>query len=113
MRRFVRFFLTGPGAILVVVLFILGVGWIIKRGQDKERAEALKREVQRELGHIKPSDNIDKATVQKEVILSNNRLQTPPAGEQAQQALPPPQVVHTQETAHQPALALLCPSTRQ
>lgn len=106
MRRFVRFFLTGPGAILVVVLFILGVGWIIKRGQDKERAEALKRQVQRELGHVKPSDNIDKATAQKEVILSNNRLETPPAGEQAQQA-PPPQVVHTQELAHQPALSPL------
>jgi hypothetical protein len=106
MRRFVRFFLTGPGAILVVVLFILGVGWIIKSGQDKERAEALKRQVQRELGHVKPSDNIDKATAQKEVILSNKRLETPPAGEQAQQA-PPPQVVHTQEPAHQPALSPL------
>ena len=106
MRRFVRFFLTGPGAILVVVLFILGVGWIIKSGQDKERAEALKRQVQRELGHVKPSDNIDKATAQKEVILSNNRLQPPPAGEQAQQA-PPPQVVHLQEPAHQPALSPL------
>ena len=106
MRRFVRFFLTGPGAILVVVLFILGVGWIIKSGQDKERAEALKRQVQRELGHVKSSDNIDKATAQKEVILSNNRLQPPPAGEQAQQA-PPPQVVHLQEPAHQPALSPL------
>jgi len=102
MRRFVRFFLTGPGAILVVVLFILGVGWIIKRGQDKERAEALKRQVQRELGHVKPSDNVDKATAQKEVILSNNRLETPPAGEQPQQGSPP-QVVHTQELTHQPA----------
>ena len=106
MRRFVRFFLTGPGAILVVVLFILGVGWIIKSGQDKEGAEALKRQVQRELGHVKPSDNIDKATAQKEVILSNNRLETPPAGEQPQQG-PPPQVVHTQEPAHQPALSPL------
>jgi hypothetical protein len=106
MRRFIRFFLTGPGAILVVVLFILGVGWIIKSSQDKERAEALKRQVQRELGHVKPSDNIDKATAQKEVILSNNRLETPPAGEQAQQA-PPPQFVHTQEPVHQPALSHL------
>jgi hypothetical protein len=106
MRRFVRFFLTGPGAILVVVLFILGAGWIIKSGQDKERAEALKRQVQRELGQIKPGDQVDKATAPKEVILSNNRLETPPAGEQAQQA-PPPQVVHTQEPAHQPALSPL------
>ena len=106
MRRFVRFFLTGPGAILAVVLFILGAGWIIKSGQDKERAEALKRQVQRELGHVKPTDNIDKATAQKEVILSNNRLETPPAEEQSQQA-PPPQVVHTQEPAHQSALSPL------
>ena len=106
MRRFVRFFLTGPGAILVVVLFILGVGWIIKSGQDKERAEALKRQVQRELGHVKPSDNIDKATAQKEVILSNNRLETPQAGEQAPQASPP-QVVRTQEPVRQPALSPL------
>jgi hypothetical protein len=106
MRRFVRFFLTGPGAILVVVLFILGVGWIIKSGQDKERAEALKRQVQRELGHVKPSDNIDKETAQKEVILSNNRLETPPAGEQPQQG-PPPHVVHTQELTHQPVLSPL------
>jgi hypothetical protein len=106
MRRFVRFFLTGPGAILVVVLFILGVGWIIKSGQDKERAEALKRQVQRELGHVKPGDNIDKATAQKEVILSNNRLETPQAGEQAPQASPP-QVVRTQEPVRQPALSPL------
>ena len=106
MRRFVSFFLTGPGAILVVVLFILGVGWIIKSGQDKERAEALTRQVQRELGHVKPGDNIDKATVQKEVILSNSRLETPPAGERAPQA-PPPQVVRTQEPVHQPALSHL------
>jgi hypothetical protein len=106
MRRFVRFFVSGPGAALVVVLLILGVGWIIKRGQDKERALAAKRQVQRQLGQVKPSDQVDKATAQKEVILSNNRLQPPPAGEPSQQA-PAPQVVHVQGPAHQQALSPL------
>jgi Bacterial conjugation TrbI-like protein len=92
MRRFVRFFGTGPGAILVVVVLILGVAWIIKRGQDKERAEALKRQVQRPLGQVRPGEQVDKATAPKEVILSDRRLQPPPPGEQPQPAQQAPPV---------------------
>jgi Bacterial conjugation TrbI-like protein len=106
MRRFVRFFVIGPGAVLVVVVLVLGVGWIIKRGQDKERALAAKRQVQRQLGQVKPSDQVDKATAPKEVTLSNNRLEPPPAGEQSEQT-PPPQVVHAQGPVHQQALSPL------
>jgi hypothetical protein len=83
MRRFGRFFITGPGAILVVVAFILGVGWIIKRGQDKERAEAAKREVQRKLGQVNPSNEIDKSTAPKDVLLADGHLNAP------QQNIPP------------------------
>ena len=103
MRRFVRFFVTGPGAILIVVAFILGIVWIVKRGQDKERAEAAKRQVQRQLGQVKPSDQVDKATAPKEVLLYDNRLQSPPAGDQPQ----PPQVVKTPAIERQQPLASL------
>jgi hypothetical protein len=105
MRRFVRFFVTGPGAILVVVAFILGVGWIIKRGQDKQRDEADKRQIQRELGQVKPSDQVDKGTAPKEVLLSDKRLHPPLPGEQpAEQA---PQVVRAQEPPRRQALSPL------
>jgi hypothetical protein len=102
-RRFVRFFVTGPGAILIVVAFILGVGCIVKRGQDKERAEAAKRQVQRQLGQVKPSGQVDKATAPKEVLLYDNRLQSPPAGNQPQA----PQVVETPAIERQQSLASL------
>lgn len=107
MTRFVRFFLKGPGAILIVVGFILGVGWMVKRGQDKERAEAAKHQVQRQLGQVKPSDQVDKATAPKEVVLYNNRLQSPPTGDQPQPAQQPVQVVKTPAVERQQALAPL------
>jgi hypothetical protein len=104
-RRFVRFFVTSPGAILVVVAFILGVGWIIQRGQEKERAKAAKRQVQRDLGRVKPSDQVDKATAPKEVLLSDKRLHPPLPGEQlAEQA---PQIVRAQGPARPQALSPL------
>ena len=103
MRRFVRFFATGPGAILIVVAFILGVGWIVKRGQDKERAEAAKRQVQRQLGQVKPSGQVDKATAPKEVLLYNNRLQSPPVLDLPQA----PQVAKTSAIERQQPLASL------
>ena len=103
MRRFVRFFVKGPGAILIVVGFILGVGWMVKRGQDKERGEATKRQVQRQLGQVRPSEQVDKATAPKEVVLYNNRLQSPPTGDQPQ----PAQVVRTPAVERQQALAPL------
>jgi hypothetical protein len=107
MRRFVRFFVTGPGAILIVVGFILGVSWIVKRGQDKERAEAVKRQVQRQLGQIKPGDQVDKATAPKEVVLYDNRLRSPPAGDQPQPPPQAPQVVKTPAIERQQALPSL------
>jgi hypothetical protein len=91
-RRIVRFFATGPGAILIVVALTVGIGWIVKRGQDKERVEAAKRQVQRQLGQVKPSDQIDKATAPKEVILFNGRLESPPVQAQSQSPQKAPQV---------------------
>ena len=79
MRRLLRFFFFGPGAVLVVVGIVIGVAYLIKEGQDKQRAEAEKRQVQRPLGQIKPSEAIDKSTAPKEVVLSNQRL-NPAAG---------------------------------
>jgi hypothetical protein len=38
MRRFLKFFTTGPGAILVVIAFVVTVAWYIYRSQLKERA---------------------------------------------------------------------------
>jgi len=73
-RRLVNFFISGPGAILVIIGLILWVCWVIKQGQDKERAEAVKRQVQRPLGQVKPGEDIDKSTAPKEVLLSDRRL---------------------------------------
>jgi hypothetical protein len=36
--KFIRFFITGPGVVLVVVGMAITVAWIIKQGQDKQRA---------------------------------------------------------------------------
>jgi hypothetical protein len=62
---------------------ILWVCWVIKSGQDRERAEAEKRQVQRPLGQVNPKDQVDKATAPKDVLLSDRRLNAP------QQNLPP------------------------
>src|SRR6267378_236290 len=74
MTRLIRFFIRGPGAILVVIIIALGVVGIIKHGQDKERAEAYKRQTQRELGKVNPQTDVDKSKASKEVILSDRRL---------------------------------------
>jgi len=76
-RPLVRFFISGPGAILVVIGLILWVCWVIKQGEDKERAEAEKRQVQRALGQVNPKDQVDKATAPKDVLLSDHRLNAP------------------------------------
>lgn len=82
MRKFIRFFLTGPGAILMVLAIAITVAWIIQKGQAKQRAEAEKRQIQRPLGQVKPSEAVDQSKASKEVILSNKRL-NPPTGSEA------------------------------
>jgi len=74
MVKLLRFFLTGPGAVVLVVAVILGVGEIIHEGQERQKAEADKRQIQRPLGQVKPSETVDKSTAPKEVVLSNNRI---------------------------------------
>jgi hypothetical protein len=102
MRRLLRFFFAGPGAILTVILIGLGICWLIKSGRDRQEAEARKHQIERPLGSVKPIDEVDQATAQKENILADRRLipgtkteslspQTParPAAAQAQaHALP-------------------------
>jgi hypothetical protein len=72
--KLLRFFFMGPGAVVVVVAVILGVGEIIREGQERQKAEAEKRQVQRPLGQVKPSETVDKSTAPKELILSNKRI---------------------------------------
>ena len=74
MRKWIRFFLFGPGSILVVIGVVIGVAGIIHQGQEKQRIAAEKHQVQRPLGQVKPSEAVDKSTAPKEVILSNKRL---------------------------------------
>ena len=86
MTKFIRFFITGPGVVLVVVGIAITVAWIIKQGQDKQRAEAEKHQVQRPLGQVKPSENVDASQASKESVLSNRRLS--PGFNTAAQTLP-------------------------
>ena len=74
MRKWIRFFLFGPGSILVVIGVVIGVAGIIHQGQEKQRIAAEKHQVQRPLGQVKPSEAVDKSTAPKEVILSNKRI---------------------------------------
>jgi hypothetical protein len=80
MRRLFRFFLFGPGAILLVVGVVIGVAHIIQEGQDKQRAEAQKRQIQRPLGKVNPAEAVDKSTAPKEVVLSDRKLNAPVNG---------------------------------
>src|SRR5580698_2341286 len=91
MVRLLRFILTGPGAFVLVVAVILGVGEIIHEGQERQKAEADKRQIQRPLGQVKPSETVDKSTAPKEVVLSNNRIV--PAKPSEQPTLPQTQAV--------------------
>jgi hypothetical protein len=72
--KLIRFFIFGPGAILTVIGVVIGVAGIIHQGQEKQKAEAEKRQIQRPLGQVKPSATVDKSTAPKEVILSDKRL---------------------------------------
>jgi hypothetical protein len=74
MRRLLRFFFTGPGALLTVILIGLGICWLIKSGRDRQEAEARKHQIERPLGSVKPTDEVDEATAQKERILADRRL---------------------------------------
>jgi hypothetical protein len=74
MRRLLRFFVTGPGALLTVILLGLSICWMIKSAQDRQAEEAKKHQVQRHLGSVNPSDEVDPAAAQKEKILADRRL---------------------------------------
>jgi Bacterial conjugation TrbI-like protein len=87
MKRLLRFFTTGPGAVLVVIAIALTVAWYIYRGQEKQRSEANKRQVQRALGQVRPSATVDQSQASKEVILSRQRL-NPPRPSEALTPLP-------------------------
>ena len=101
MRRLLRFFLIGPGALLTVILFGLSICWLIKSGQDRQAEEAKKHQVQRALGNVNPSDEVDPAAAQKEKILADRRLipgsKSAPLAPPAQTA--PPPTVPTQARA--------------
>jgi type F conjugative transfer system protein TrbI len=104
MRRLLRFFFVGPGAILTVIFIGLGVCWIIKSGQDRQAEEARKHQVQRELGNIKPSEEVDKSQASKEVMLANRRLNPVPG---SQPTPTPPPVIGQQPVVRAQALPTL------
>jgi hypothetical protein len=76
-RRLFRFFLFGPGAVLLVIGIIIGVAHVIQQGQEKQHAEAQKRQVQRPLGKVNPVEDVDKSKAPKEIVLSTRQLNTP------------------------------------
>jgi hypothetical protein len=73
-RSSIRFFIRGPGLALVIVGAIIGVGYVVKQGNEKRAAEAAKRQVQRPLGTVSPQDNVDKSQASKEVSLQDGHL---------------------------------------
>jgi hypothetical protein len=80
---------------LVVVGIIIAVAGIIREGQEKQRLEAEKHQVQRPLGQVKPSDAVDKSTAPKEVVLADRKLNPPTKPEQVTQTttfVPPRQL---------------------
>src|SRR6516165_2820793 len=97
MRRLFRFFITGPGALLTVIFIGLGICWLIKNGQDRQAEEAKKHQVERALGRVNPSDEVDPAAAQKEKHLAARRV-TP----RSQPELLPPRVQSTPAQVAQP-----------
>jgi len=75
MIRVLRFFYKGPGVVVTIVLVAISVAWLISHTQDRKRALEDKRQIQRPLGQIAPSDQVDKSQAPKEVILSDRRLE--------------------------------------
>ena len=73
--RILRFFSPGrPGFILVVIAVGLGVCWLWINARDKQKAEAARHQVERELGKVNPNDNVDLSQAQKEKLLFDRRL---------------------------------------
>ena len=75
MIRVLRFFYKGPGVVVSTALIALSVAWLVSRAQDRKRAFEDKRQIQRQLGHLEPSDQVDKSQAPKEVILSDRKLE--------------------------------------
>jgi hypothetical protein len=105
LRSSLRYMYRGPGAILVVILLGLGICWIIKSGQDKERAAAEARQKQRELGQVNPQDSIDASQAAKERLLSDRKLH--PGNRSGPEATPTPLAPAVQTTQQQRALPQL------
>jgi len=54
----------------------LTIAWLIKQVQDQKREKEARKQIQRPLGQIKPSESVDKSAAPKEIILSDRRLDT-------------------------------------
>jgi Bacterial conjugation TrbI-like protein len=85
-KGFLKFFVSGPGAILSVIAFGLSVCWIVNTGREKQEAEQRKHQIERPLGKINPSDDIDQTKAQKETLLSDKSVVPAKKGEQTQPA---------------------------
>lgn len=72
--RFLRFFWSGPGLLLVFVGGILFVGYVIHQGQEKQNATQNKNQVTRPLGQVNPTSSVDASVAHQEVELQNHKL---------------------------------------
>jgi hypothetical protein len=86
----IRFFYKGPGLVLVIVAVIIGVGFVIKQGQDRKAAEAAKRQTTRPLGSVYGHENVDASQASREAVLSDRKLN--PGFNTAPEAAPIPNV---------------------
>lgn len=86
MKGILKFFVTGPGAILSVIALGLSVCWMINSGRERLEAELRKHQVERPLGKINPSDEVDQTKAQKETLLSDKSVVPAKKGDQTQLA---------------------------
>jgi hypothetical protein len=74
MKRLLRFFVRGPGSVLIMVAIILAVSWGIHASNKRAQAEARKHQKERELGTINPTQAVNPQTTEKERVLEDKKL---------------------------------------
>ena len=74
LKSSIRYMYRGPGAILLIAIAIIGIGAIIKNGNDRKVEEANKHQTTRPLGAVNPKESVDASQASREAVLSDRKL---------------------------------------